>query len=112
MRKAEILTIACKVLGIYLILTNVIETLNSIVMLAMFSAQTKSDFSVPIDYAPYFFVASTSFLLLLIVSLALIFKTNLIVKLISKKSDYEENVRLFAEPKSLYELSIVTTALI
>jgi hypothetical protein len=108
MKKTDIYEIAIKILGLYLvvlILSQLQHILNSAGFLIM--AENDPDTFGHFDQIPLFVGVLVPFLLLIFFSWFLIFRTKYITKLITKDIDYEENIKLFAGKKEIYEIAFV-----
>lgn len=108
MKKSDIYEIAVKILGIYivvLILSQLRDILNSFGFI--FQAKNNPDNFGHIDQLPIFIGVLIPFLLLILFSWFLIFRTKFITRLITKDIDFEENIKLFAEKKTIYEIAFV-----
>ena len=106
MKKSDIYEIAIRILGLYLFI-DVIGAFRD--MLTAFAVMIEDP-----QYSPVTFLvtAISIFLLLLVFSLFLIFKNKTVTKLICKASDFEEDAKLFASPKAIYEMAIVLSGLL
>ena len=114
MKKSDIYEIAIKILGLYMLMTTVIGTLHEYLTLFAVTSDSNSNTygTEQPSYTPYLVIAIGNLLLMLVLSLLFIFKTRAIVKIICSTTDFEENVKLFADQKVVYEIAITMTALI
>ncbi|MFD0988584.1 hypothetical protein ACFQ1R_00620 [Mariniflexile jejuense] len=113
MKKIDLYEIAIKILGLYL-LTLIISQFREVMIYLTVWSQQKNNPEIfgDFDQFPAFIVTLLSFLALIILSSILIFKTKQIAKLISRKSDFEEDLRLFANKKTIYEICLVLLGLV
>ncbi|MFB5944456.1 hypothetical protein [Albibacterium profundi] len=113
MKKADLYEIVIKILGLYLIVT----LLNQIRELALYSTlflQSQSQIGQfgQNGQMSMFLVALLGTLIVAIFVFVLIFRTKQVTKVISRPSDYAEDLKLFAEKKTIYEISLVIIGLV
>lgn len=113
MKKADLYEIAVKILGLYL----VVILLNQIRELALYStiflqSQNQADHFDQNGQLPMFLVALLGTVILAIFVFLLIFRTKQVTKVISRPEDYAEDIKLFAEKKTIYEISLVIIGLL
>jgi hypothetical protein len=102
MKKADIYEIAIKLMGIYLI-THIIYSLRDIFEILFYSATANTrQFGGTVLLSGFF-----SLVLFSLVSFLLIFKTNAVVALITNESEREDEIKLFASKKTIYEIALV-----
>jgi|GEM_PF-856110 len=106
MKKSDIYEIAIRILGLYLFI-DVIGSVRD--LLTVFAAMVEDP---QFSHGTFLVSGISTFVLLLAFSLLLIFKNKAIAKLICKSSDFEENVKLFATPKAVYEIAIILSGLL
>lgn len=113
MRKADLYEIAIKVLGLYSLVI-VINQLRDVLILMGFLLQSwgRPEIQRGADQTPIFFVALTGWVILIIFSSLLIFRTKQITKLVSKPADYKDQITLFAEKKTIYEICLMLLGLV
>ena len=106
MKKSDIYEIAIKILGLYLLTTIVVEFLNQILkdFMVMQQFQGNSDGTPTPNFKPYIAISILNVILLSLLSIFMMFKTKIIAKRICSQSDFEEDVKLFADPKTIYEI--------
>ena len=110
MKKFDLYEIAIKILGLYLVV-NVIEQLSTILTFIPMTFMQDSD-TGGFNEIPVFLVMAFGLIVLIVFAWLLIFRTQQITKLITKPTDKEENVKLFAERKTIYEICLVLLGLI
>lgn len=113
MKKSDLYEIAIKILGLYLVII-VINQLREVLMYATMlrqpmNALNSSGFQ---GQSTLFIVVLFNFILLLAFAGLLIFRTQKVTSFICKKQDFEEEVTLFAEKKTIYELALTIVGLI
>ena len=110
MKKSDIYEVTIKILGLYLFATTAVSGVNALIYAFYFVAQSRglSD----IDWAFYMIIAIVNFALPIFISLFLFFKAKFLVRKICSSSDFEESVIFFAEPKKIYEMSLIITGLL
>jgi hypothetical protein len=102
MKKADIYEIAAKLMGIYFI-NQIIYSFRGIFELLFYSTTANmQEFGVAI------LISSVLGLVLFsLLSFILIFKTKVLVTLITKADEREDEVKLFASKKTIYEIALV-----
>lgn len=113
MKKADLYEIAVKILGLYLI----VILLNQIRELALyltffFQSQNQIEQSSQNGQMSMFLVALLGTFILAIFVFLLIFRTKQVTRVISRPEDYTEDIKLFAEKKTIYEISLVIIGLL
>jgi len=113
MKKIDLYEIAIKVLGLYLI-TVVIGQFQSILTFIPAYLQQGSPLenSGGLDQASFFLTVCFGFMLLVIFTWILLFRTKQVTRLICKQTDEMESVELFAERKTVYEICLVLLGLV
>lgn len=113
MKKSDIYEIAIKILGLYLVVV-VIEHLREVLMYAAILLQPNNDPNSfgGVDQTLLFVTILFSFLILTVFVGLLILKTKTISKIISRKEDFEEKATLFADKKTIYEISLILVGLV
>lgn len=113
MKKIDLYEIAIKILGLYLIVI-IINQLRDILIYftVWFQQKNNPEMFGDFDQTPSLIVMTLGFLTLTALSAFLIFKTKSIAKLISRQSDFEEDLKLFADRKIIYEICLVLLGLI
>lgn len=114
MKKSDIYEITIKILGLYLFATSVISAIDGLIQAFGFVAMNKQEAGVDdhTNWNAYLIIAIANLVLLFAASAFLFFKAHYIVRKICSSSDYEENAKLFAEPKAIYEMSLIVTGLL
>ena len=102
MKKADIYEIAAKLMGIYLI-TQIIYSLRGILEILFYSATaTTQEFGGTILLSGVF-----GLVMLCLVSYFLVFRTKAVVAKIITLNEREDEVKLFAGKKTIYEIALV-----
>ncbi|WP_372757070.1 hypothetical protein [Mariniflexile sp.] len=113
MKKIDLYEIALKILGLYLLVL-VISQLRDVMVYFTVWAQQRDNPEIfgNFNQAPALYATIFGFLALTLLSSVLIFWTKQIAKLICKKTDLDEDVRLFADRKTIYEICLVLLGLV
>jgi hypothetical protein len=108
MKKSDIYEIAIKILGIYFLVTIIQLMVGSFAYLSamIFSENLSSDNML------YAGVSFFVFIVMILLDLCFIFKTDMIVRMICKSSDFEQDVPFTVSRKSVYEIALVLMGLI
>ena len=108
MKKTDIYEIAIKILGIYFLVTIIQLLVGSLAYLSamIFNKSFSSD--EMLFGGVSFFV----FIVMILLDLCFILKTHVIVKLICKSADFEQDVPFTVSRKSVYEIALVLMGLI
>ena len=108
MKKTDIYEIAIKILGIYFLVTIVQLMVGSFAYLSamIFNENLSSDNML------YAGVSFFVFIIMILLDLCFILKTDMIVRLICKSSDFEQDVPFTVSRKSVYEIALVLMGLI
>src|SRR5688572_7123191 len=110
MRKADIYEITLKILGLYLFATSVIGGIQSVLTsFAYFGEVKASQDSDEMNWMVILGISIAQLTLLVFVSAFLFFRANYIVRKICPRTDFEENARLLAEPRAIYEIALIIT---
>lgn len=113
MKKIDLYEIAIKILGLYLVVVIINQLRDVLIYLTVWLQQNKHpEMFGDFDQTPAVIIMTLGFVALVVLSVFLIFKTKPIAKFISKKSDFEEDVKLFADKKVIYEICLVLLGLI
>ena len=114
MKKFDVYEIAIKITGVYLLMTNGLGHLNNFLQIiytySTYSSMEGNSHLPELDF--YRVLSIVNMLLILIISLLFIFKTGMIVRIIGSSKNYEEQVSMPLDRKSLYEIAILMTGLI
>jgi len=113
MKKSDIYEVAIKILGLYLFVI-VIGTLRDLLtnFAILSAAKQNPDAFGQFSQTPFFLVSFFNFVLLTLFASLVTFKTKAIVKRICSPTDFEENAKLFADRKVIYEIALVLTGLL
>ena len=108
MKKSDIYEIAIKILGIYFLVTIIQLMVGSFAYLSamIFNSNLSSDNML------YAGVSLFVFIIMILLDLCFIFKTDMIVRMICKSSDFEQDVPFTVSRKSVYEIALVLMGLI
>ncbi len=113
MKKIDLYEIAIKILGLYLIVIIINQLRDVLVQLTVwFQQKNNPEILGYFDQTPSIIVMIFGLLALITLSAFLIFKTKPIAKLISKKEDFEEDLKIFSDRKVIYEICLVLLGLI
>jgi len=113
LKKFDLYEIAIKLLGLYLVVVIIGQLRDILIFLAVLvQSQKNSERLGEMNQTIAFVVAILGFIVLIIFSGLLIFRTRQITKLICRPTDSEEHVKLFAEKKTIYEICLVLLGLI
>ena len=105
MKKSDIYEITIKILGVYLLVSNLSKIPGFFTFLSSFGAITAADHATA--QMNLFWLNIVNFVFLLALSLFLIAGTKLITRLITDAADKQEDVNLFAESKVIYEIALI-----
>jgi hypothetical protein len=109
MKKSDIYELVIKLLGIYLFITYLLSVVTSVAHGLEYEVSNQTNNIVqPNLTALLVFDVFVKFFIVLL-ALFLIFKTNYITKKILTVNDYEENIKLFADKKIIYEIALLIT---
>src|SRR5476651_2618078 len=100
MKKSDIYEITIKILGVYLLVSNLSKVPGFFTFLKTFSAISGSDHAT--EQMNLFWLNIINFAFMLALSIFLIAGTKLITRLITNNADKQENVKLFADRKVIY----------
>jgi len=105
MQKSDIYEIAFKVLGLYLVVV-VIGQLREVLMYAAVLLQSRNNVSEGgLDHVPLFLISVFSFLITLLFTGALIFRTKKLVRVVSKKEDSDNITNVITDKVSIYQIA-------
>ncbi|WP_321423782.1 hypothetical protein [uncultured Bacteroides sp.] len=108
MKKSDIYEIAIKILGIYFLVTIIQLLVGSLAYLsAMFFNKNLTS-----DEMLFAGVSFFVFIIMILLDLCFIFKTDMIAKIICKSSDFEQDVQFTVSKKSVYEIALVLMGMI
>jgi len=105
MKKSDIYEITIKILGVYLFVTNLSKVPGFFTFLKSFSNISTADY--PTQQMNLFWLNVVNFALIFVFCLFLIFGAGLITRLITNTADKQENVKLFADRKAIYEIALI-----
>ncbi len=107
MKKSDLYEIAVKIMGLYLVIL-VISQFRDVLMYATMVMQQNGQENFYGDYnvTASFVVLIIGWIALAGLAMVLIFGTGKVVRVICKIEDYEEDVKLFADKKSLYLMTL------
>jgi hypothetical protein len=108
MKKSDIYEIAIKILGIYFLVTIIQLMVGSFAYLSAMIFQKNLASEEMMFAGVSFFV----FIIMILLDLCFIFKTHVIVKLICKSADFEQDVPFTVSRKSVYEIALVLMGMI
>jgi len=105
MKKSDIYEITIKILGVYLLVSNLSKVPGFFTFLKTFSAISGADHAT--EQMNLFWLNIINFAFMLALSIFLIAGTKLITRLITNSADKQENVKLFADRKVIYEIALI-----
>ena len=105
MKKSDIYEVAIEILGIYLLVAD-ISKLPGLITFISNHANSPVE-QQPADQGNLLLVNGLNFIFLIVLAVLLIAGTKRITRWITNESDYQENAKLFAERKVIYEISLV-----
>lgn len=108
MKKSDIYEIAIKILGIYFLVTIIQLMVGSIASVFAMILQN----SPTSDILLYGGVGLFVFIIMILIDLFFIFKTNVILRMICKSADFEQDVPFTVSRKSVYEIALVLMGMI
>lgn len=108
MKKSDLYEIAIKNLGIYFLVTIVQLLLGSIASVFAMILQ-KSQMSSILLYGG---IGIFVFIIMILIDLFFIFKTNVIVRMICKSTDFEQEIQFTTSRKAVYEITLVLMGMI
>ena len=108
MKKSDIYEIAIKILGIYFLVTIIQLMVGSFAYLSamLFNKNLSSDNML------YAGVSFFVFIIMILLDLCFILKTDMIVRMICKSPDFEQDVQFTVSRKSIYEIALVLMGMI
>ncbi|QEC80081.1 hypothetical protein [Mucilaginibacter ginsenosidivorax] len=105
MKKSDIYEITIKILGVYLLVSNLSKVPGFFTFLKTFSAISGSDHAT--EQMNLFWLNIINFVFIMALSIFLIAGTKLITRLVTNSADKQENVKLFADRKVIYEIALI-----
>ncbi|WP_295718570.1 hypothetical protein [Mucilaginibacter sp.] len=105
MKKSDIYEITIKILGVYLLVSNLSKVPGFFTFLKSFGAISSADHAG--EQMNLFWLNIANFVLMLAFSIFLIAGTRFITRLVTTTADKQENVKLFADRKVIYEIALI-----
>ncbi|WP_184549143.1 hypothetical protein [Mucilaginibacter sp. FT3.2] len=105
MKKSDIYEITIKILGIYLLVADISKLPNLLTFVQGHGTGMSTEQGS--EQVNLLWVNGLSFFLLLALAVFLIAGTRFITRLITTKTDYQENAKLFADKKVIYEIALI-----
>jgi hypothetical protein len=105
MKKSDVYEITIKILGIYLLVADISKLPGLLTFLRGHGSEINAEQGI--EQVNLLWINGLSFALLLILAIFLIAKTKFITRLVTNVSDQQENVKLFADRKVIYEIALV-----
>lgn len=105
MKKSDVYEITIKILGIYLLVADISKLPGLLTFLRGHGSEINAEQGI--EQVNLLWINGLSFALLLILAVFLIAKTKFITRLVTNVSDQQENVKLFADRKVIYEIALV-----
>ncbi|SDP92101.1 hypothetical protein SAMN05428975_3633 [Mucilaginibacter sp. OK268] len=105
MKKSDVYEITIKILGIYLLVADISKLPG---LLTFFSSHGGNmNVAQGAEQINDLWINSLQFALLFILAVFLIAKTKFITRVVTNAADYQENVKLFADRKVIYEMALL-----
>ncbi len=104
MKKTDIYEISIKILGIYLLVADISKLPSLLTFVQNHTSTTTEQGS---EQANLLWINGLSFLLLMAFAIFLIAGTKFITRIITVTADRQENVKLFADRKVIYEIALL-----
>lgn len=105
MKKSDIYEITIKILGVYLLVSNLSKIPGFFTFLKSFSTMSATEH--PAEQTNLFWLNIINFVFILALSVFLIAGTKFITRLVTSATDKQENVKLFADRKVIYEIALI-----
>lgn len=105
MKKSDIYEITIKILGIYLLVADISKLPSLLTFVQGHGAGMTAEQGS--EQGNLLWINGLSFFILLAFALFLIAGTKFITRLITAKADYQENAKLFADKKVIYEIALI-----
>ena len=105
MKKSDIYEITIKILGVYLLVSNLSKVPGFFTFLKSFGAISSADHAG--EQMNLFWLNIANFVLMLAFAIFLIAGTRFITRLVTNTADRQENVKLFADRKVIYEIAFI-----
>ncbi|WP_183559439.1 hypothetical protein [Mucilaginibacter sp. SP1R1] len=105
MKKFDLYEVTIKVLGIYLLVADISKLPGLLTFVRSHGNAMNADQSI--EQTNLLIINGVSFLLLLLLAVFLIAKTKFITRLVTNVTDQQENVKLFADRKVIYEIALI-----
>jgi hypothetical protein len=105
MKKSDIYEVAIKILGIYLLVADISKLPGLITFIGSHAGSPLEQ--QPAEQGNLLLINGLNFIFLIILAVLLIAGTKRITRWITNETDYQENAKLFAERKVIYEISLV-----
>jgi hypothetical protein len=105
MKKSDVYEITIKILGIYLLVADISKLPGLLTFITGHGDNMTATQGT--EQVNLLLINGLSFLLLLILAIFLIAKTKFITRLVTNTADQQENVKLFADRKVIYEISLI-----
>jgi hypothetical protein len=104
MKKSDIYEVAIKILGIYLLVADISKLPGLLTFISNHAASTTEQGS---EQGNLLMVNGLNFIFLIVLAILLIVGTKRITRWLTSPSDYQENAKLFAERKVIFEIALV-----
>jgi hypothetical protein len=105
MKKSDVYEITIKILGIYLLVADISKLPGLLTFIRGHDSSMNADQGI--EQINLLWINGLSFALLLILAVFLIAKTKFITQLVTNAADKQENVKLFADKKVIYEIALI-----
>ncbi|PWK79025.1 hypothetical protein LX99_01479 [Mucilaginibacter oryzae] len=104
MKKSDIYEVAIKILGIYLLVADISKLPGLLTFMGNHVASTTEQGS---EQGNLLLVNGLNFIFLIVLAIFLIAYTKTITRWLTHPSDYQENAKLFAERKVIFEIALM-----
>ena len=105
MKKSDVYEITIKILGIYLLVADISKLPGLLTFLSSHDGTMNHEQGA--EQINALWINGLSFALLLILAVFLIAKTKSITRVVTSPIDYQENAKLFADRKVIYEIALL-----
>ena len=113
MKKADLIEVTIRILGLYLFVSTISHAIEGVLAwIPIISFNQGTTYGNQNEILTYWVIGILNIVLTFSIALFLIFGAKSIVRKICRHEDFEENVKLFAEPKEIYQIAIILSGLL
>lgn len=105
MKKSDVYEITIKILGIYLLVADISKLPGLLTFFSSHGGNMNAEQGA--EQINALLINCLSFVLLFILAIFLIAKTKFITRVVTSSADYQENAKLFADRKVIYEMALL-----